>query len=236
MKTKLFSLLIALVFLFGCSNEDSITPDVRACFDYSPSDELKIGDEITFTNCSENATTYAWDFGDGDISTEKNPTHVYESGGEYTVKMIAANESSADTISDKLTIESSADSYLKHYGKTYSLTKAFVASFTRESERGFILQIGGDKMKFEGGDLTGDGEGVTVFANGIFSEGAYTILADSWALSSWTSNPSGPGTGESSSLEGGIIKVISASNPIEVEITGTDTDVYYYGNSDFADW
>lgn len=32
-------------------------------------------------------TSYLWDFGDGETSTEKNPTHAYSKFGEYTVKL-----------------------------------------------------------------------------------------------------------------------------------------------------
>lgn len=31
--------------------------------------------------------SYLWDFGDGEVSTEANPTHSYKTAGEYTVKL-----------------------------------------------------------------------------------------------------------------------------------------------------
>jgi PKD repeat protein len=45
----------------------------------------------TFTNTSENADTYLWDFGDGNSSTEENPVHTYADNGLYTVKLTASN-------------------------------------------------------------------------------------------------------------------------------------------------
>lgn len=48
--------------------------------------------EVIFTNNSANATSYFWDFGDGETSTEANPTHVYAATGEYTVSLKAENE------------------------------------------------------------------------------------------------------------------------------------------------
>jgi PKD repeat protein len=42
---------------------------------------------ITFSNQSMNASDYLWDFGDGPTSTEKNPVHVYEDYGSYTVTL-----------------------------------------------------------------------------------------------------------------------------------------------------
>ena len=44
---------------------------------------------VTFTDASQNAVTWLWDFGDGKTSTEKSPVHQYLSGGTYTVKLIA---------------------------------------------------------------------------------------------------------------------------------------------------
>ncbi|NOR76044.1 MAG: PKD domain-containing protein, partial [Draconibacterium sp.] len=39
--------------------------------------------DITFSNLSEYATNYFWDFGDNEISTETNPIHTFTELGEY---------------------------------------------------------------------------------------------------------------------------------------------------------
>jgi PKD repeat protein len=44
---------------------------------------------VIFINQSYNAIGYYWDFGDGTNSTTINPTHVYDSTGVFTVKLIA---------------------------------------------------------------------------------------------------------------------------------------------------
>lgn len=46
---------------------------------------------VTFTNTSTNATSYLWNFGDGTTSTEANPVHTYQNGGEYVVTLTATN-------------------------------------------------------------------------------------------------------------------------------------------------
>ncbi|MCD6067941.1 MAG: domain containing protein [Bacteroidetes bacterium] len=46
---------------------------------------------VGFTNTSQNSTMYIWDFGDGTISTQANPTHLYSNNGNYTVQLIAKN-------------------------------------------------------------------------------------------------------------------------------------------------
>lgn len=44
---------------------------------------------IDFTNTSVGAQSYLWDFGDGHISYDVNPTHTYRTPGIYTVKLVA---------------------------------------------------------------------------------------------------------------------------------------------------
>ena len=66
--------------------EDYITVAV------SPTSEFDFeGNEFTvnFINNSTNASTYEWDFGDGNSSGENNPTHTYSGSGNYTVTLIA---------------------------------------------------------------------------------------------------------------------------------------------------
>ena len=36
--------------------------------------------------------TYAWDFGDGQKSTEQNPTHTYDKVGEYTATLTVTDQ------------------------------------------------------------------------------------------------------------------------------------------------
>jgi hypothetical protein len=67
--------------------------DPLANFTYS----LSGTNEILFENTSENATNYSWDFGDGDVSTLDDPTHVYESSGSFIVSLIAEECGMSDT-------------------------------------------------------------------------------------------------------------------------------------------
>lgn len=50
--------------------------------------------------------TYAWDFGNGNTSTQQNPTTTYATGGTYNVQLIATSEyGCADTIIKPLNID-----------------------------------------------------------------------------------------------------------------------------------
>jgi len=59
---------------------------------------------VMFTDNSSNTTTWAWDFGDGNMSTDQNPSHTYEMSGTYPVMLIVSNECGNDTFSTEVTI------------------------------------------------------------------------------------------------------------------------------------
>lgn len=46
---------------------------------------------VSFTNQSQNAVTYYWDFGDGATDTAANPSHTFTTPGLYNVMFVAAN-------------------------------------------------------------------------------------------------------------------------------------------------
>ena len=52
---------------------------------------------VEFTDQSTNdPTSWQWDFGDGNASTEENPSHTYNSDGPYTVTLTVGNSSGSD--------------------------------------------------------------------------------------------------------------------------------------------
>jgi PGF-pre-PGF domain-containing protein len=52
---------------------------------------------IQFTDLSQNATGWSWDFGDGASSPERNTTHTYSAAGNYTVTLTASNDNGTAT-------------------------------------------------------------------------------------------------------------------------------------------
>jgi PKD repeat protein len=70
----------------------------KAYFTFLP-DSIGIGDSLKLTNCSENASSYLWDFGDGSTSAEKAPLHTYTKSGLYKIKLSATNKYYTDTVS-----------------------------------------------------------------------------------------------------------------------------------------
>ncbi|NQT78602.1 MAG: PKD domain-containing protein [Bacteroidetes bacterium] len=100
--------VVSFVTLNSCKkndDEDSGTANPVASFQFVVSATNFL--EVSFTNYSQNATSYSWNFGDGESSTEKDPVHVYANAGSYTVALTAsnaagtnANYSQAITITD----------------------------------------------------------------------------------------------------------------------------------------
>lgn len=62
---------------------------------------------VTFTNASQNADSYLWDFGDGSSSPDANPTHNYSSSGSFQVVLTAVNACGQSTSTQTVTITSS---------------------------------------------------------------------------------------------------------------------------------
>jgi PKD repeat protein len=104
MKTtlKALCLLLTLTVFFSCEKKES-DPPVTAEFSFNPANALAPA-EITFTNSSEGATEFAWNFDDGATSTEKNPVHEYTEAGIYEVTLTAKNGDREDEISKDVTI------------------------------------------------------------------------------------------------------------------------------------
>ena len=85
---------------------------------------------VKFTNKSTDTDgdelTYSWDFGDGNTSTDKNPSHTYESNGKYTVELTVSDGQDSDTFSKEFNIGSNnppvASFTSKADGKTVKFT------------------------------------------------------------------------------------------------------------------
>jgi len=80
----------SLYFLDSCKPDDSDEKEVIASFQYEISSTNFL--EVSFLNFSQNATSSAWDFGDGSSSTEESPSHVYAEAGTYKVTLTVKGE------------------------------------------------------------------------------------------------------------------------------------------------
>lgn len=99
---------VVITNVFGCTNEEEVevaaVPNASADF---TSNDLG-GQKVEFTNSSTHADSYTWDFGDGNSSTDMDPTHWYKEEGTYTVKLTATNRCGNNESTSSVTVEASS--------------------------------------------------------------------------------------------------------------------------------
>lgn len=105
---SMLAILSLLVFTTACNDDDDDMPTPKEApvasftFAASANDALT----VSFTNTSTNGTSFAWDFGDGNTSTEENPSNTYAEAGTYTVSLTATNAEGSNSTSSSVTVES----------------------------------------------------------------------------------------------------------------------------------
>jgi uncharacterized protein (TIGR02145 family) len=91
-----FFLLSFVLCFTSCEDKESGESPIAKF--YAESTTVEYGELVIFREFSENnPTAWDWDFGDGETSNEKNPNHLYEEAGTYTVSFIASNENGEST-------------------------------------------------------------------------------------------------------------------------------------------
>lgn len=93
-----FDVTLTIVNQYGCQSAAAasgivtINPRAIASFTADKMVVTTIDPEFHFTNTSQNASEYIWHFGDDDMSYVTNPTHSYDTYGEFEVILNANNE------------------------------------------------------------------------------------------------------------------------------------------------
>jgi PKD repeat protein len=93
--------LIGLIVWAGCNKDDDDNNAPVAAFSYETTD---MPGEIQFTNQSQNAQIYDWDFGNGNRSTMINPAHTYDENGDFIVTLKATGQGQTVSVSDTVTV------------------------------------------------------------------------------------------------------------------------------------
>jgi PKD repeat protein len=116
---SIFALLFTVVLLNACKEAD---PSVQFVISKTTAD---VGEEIEFTNGSQGAATYEWDFGDGTTSSEENPKKKYSKPGKFTVTLTGITKKKKIEKSKSLEIQiNSTEEYCKGSieGATFEFT------------------------------------------------------------------------------------------------------------------
>lgn len=82
-------IILPVLLITGCEKKElgNPLPSTIANFTYSVGNSGYAPADVTYTNTSLNASSYHWDFGNGQTSTETNPVMFYEFPGLYTVTL-----------------------------------------------------------------------------------------------------------------------------------------------------
>lgn len=119
-----------------------VSPTPEPSFDYEV-DSLT----VNFTNSSEDAEAYYWDFGDGNSDTLEHPQHTYSLDSSYTVTLTAINECDSVTTSRQVGTGGLPRANFSLLGERLGCVP-YTVTFVDESE-GFITDI---SWEFEGGN------------------------------------------------------------------------------------
>jgi PKD repeat protein len=96
-------LLLSLPVFIGSCKKDPLTKMPIADFSFSGGNSTAPVN-VSFTNLSQNATSYQWDFGNGQSSTEPAPTANYVMGGVYTITLTAKSDAGTNKITKTINI------------------------------------------------------------------------------------------------------------------------------------
>jgi|GEM_PF-6041907 len=127
-------LIIVSIAFTGCKEDEpkKELPEVSADFTFTNDQNTLV---VAFTNASENAESYSWDFGDNsEASIEENPTHTYATSGTYQVTLIATGEGGETKSVTKEVIVSQEVPALT-VGFTF-VADGLIVTFTNISENG----------------------------------------------------------------------------------------------------
>ena len=109
-----------------------------------------------------NIVSYAWDFGDGNVSAQENPSHIYAAAGTYTVTLTVTDDA-GDTSSD---------------ATTATIVAVVVNTPPTADANGPYSAFVGDEITFDGSGST-DSDGAIVTYDWDFGDGSAELNAGS---------------------------------------------------------
>lgn len=103
MKNQWLIFLLTGFLTTSCIDE----PMPKACFTYEHhmvfgDGPIGMTDSVQFNNCSTDAESYLWDFGDGQFSNETSPMHVFSQDMPAIVSLTAMNGSNTNVLTDTI--------------------------------------------------------------------------------------------------------------------------------------
>ena len=181
---------------------------------------------VTFTSTVTNATSYLWNFGDGNTDNTANPVHTYTTGNTYTVSLTVTGAGGSFTYTKGITILVPTTLQISVTNGSSIATGVSVKLFNTNNDLNAYFSSGTDNSVVTG---TTNSNGVASFSN--FSAGTkYFWLATNGCKSSWwnsldsiviVANKTNTGSASLDQLETLTIKNTNYLNSAQITINGT---------------
>ncbi|MCX6321381.1 MAG: PKD domain-containing protein [Bacteroidia bacterium] len=126
MKRIIYISLVLPLILLSCDS----TPEAHF---HTDTIEPEVGHEVLFTNDSQNAKKFEWDFGDGYISNDENPNHIYTGTGTFEVTLTAISKGGLDdkaTLTLEVMIPTLLEIEVREYYNEYTVENASVILYS----------------------------------------------------------------------------------------------------------
>lgn len=241
-KQSFYLIMVAALLQLASCKKDKAGSGLKAVFSY-----VADGYKVNFTNFSENANEYSWDFGDGSgqTSTSRSPQHVFPKKGDFLVSLTAKSGNETKIFKDTVSIigpniKIDGDfSDWQYVPFSYTNDAAYASSIRRiktfaSADAINIYLEGGADMKMEILDIYMDSDNnkATGFATWFYpvSSGA-DFLFEGSPTAGWGDVFAhvGPGTGWSwnpvasfaNVMKFSDLKTVSGKNAIEFSIKKT---------------
>lgn len=88
------SFTVSLTLNNDASKKATTVITIAPSYSFSFSGTPAAGHTVTFASNAAAGNTFAWSFGDGAMSTDATPAHVFSSNGSYTVSLVLNHDSS----------------------------------------------------------------------------------------------------------------------------------------------
>ena len=162
--TQIFTLSAIGVSEYGCVATDTLEVSVLkgAVASVASSGNGCAPLNTTFTNTSENASDYSWDFSDGDVSSDFEPVHTFDNTSEnletFSIELIAIAENGCnDTTVVQVTVY---PEMLAQFNSPQASCTPFEVVFTNESSGNATFE-----WTFGDGDLSTELNPIHIFDN-----------------------------------------------------------------------
>ncbi len=112
-------------------------------------DSLPYTYAVSFSNVSEEAFQYQWDFGDNTpLSAEKSPTHNYKVGGNYNVNLLSVGTNGSNSITKRIFVTSACQN--DFFNNLTGCSNNFIWTWTTDPDAIKVLSPDGSQVFFSG--------------------------------------------------------------------------------------